>query len=320
MKEKKKGFLFCFLLLGILGCASVPEIRPPRLPKRALRPEEGYYLKALLKVVDALYEVDTLDTALEQKKYLDKLLQITPGEAEVYWRYARLCAWMWEWEQNGKKRDQWAQKGLEYAGKGLYLNPNSVATHYYYALCLGMYLDCHKTAVLKGVPKLIRHAKRACKIDETFDYAGPHRLLGRVYLEAPEHLGGDLDKAIEHLERAVELFPGYPENLYSLALAYLEDEEREEATKLLEKVAFSHFEVSPRILYTTRIKALEKLAKLYPKREKYLLKLIELYIQQGERKKAEKLLEAAQKQYSSPRVQKRLAQLRTHLAEKKKSP
>ena len=118
----------------------------------------------------------------------------------------------------------------------------------------------------------------------------------------------------------MELFPKYPENLYSLALAYLEDEEKEEATKLLEKVAFSHFEVSPRILYTTRIKALEKLAKLYPNREKYLLKLIELYIQQGERKKAEKLLEAAQKQYSSPRVQKRLAQLRTHLAEKKKSP
>lgn len=80
-------------------------------------------------------------------------------------------------------------------------------------------------------------ARRAIEIDPGHDGAGPHRVLGALYLRAPGPPTGvgSLRRALRHLERAVELAPDEAENLLFLAEAYLEDGRPDEAGALLDR-------------------------------------------------------------------------------------
>jgi hypothetical protein len=74
----------------------------------------------------------------------------------------------------------------------------------------------------------------ARQLDERFDHAGPDRGLGLLYLDAPT-LGsiGSRTKARQHLRRAVELAPDYPENRLNLVEAYVKWSERADAGREL---------------------------------------------------------------------------------------
>jgi tetratricopeptide (TPR) repeat protein len=65
---------------------------------------------------------------------------------------------------------------------------------------------------------------KAIALDERFDYAGPDRSLGLLYLETPGWPAsiGSKKKARRHLERAVKISPDYPGNRLDLADAALE--------------------------------------------------------------------------------------------------
>jgi hypothetical protein len=67
-----------------------------------------------------------------------------------------------------------------------------------------------------------REFSLARKLDEHFADAGPDHNLGLLYRDAPA-LGsiGSRAKARQHLQRAVELAPQYPEKRLNLIEAYL---------------------------------------------------------------------------------------------------
>ncbi len=82
-------------------------------------------------------------------------------------------------------------------------------------------------AARQGVgDRLRRYAEVILSIDERFENAGGHRLLGRLHALAPRipFVTGwvDRDKAISELERAVALGPGDPTNELYLAEAILD--------------------------------------------------------------------------------------------------
>jgi tetratricopeptide (TPR) repeat protein len=65
--------------------------------------------------------------------------------------------------------------------------------------------------------------KKAIALDPKYDYAGAHRSLGLLYLDAPGWPTsiGSKSKARQHLEKAVELNPEYPGNRLCLLEAQL---------------------------------------------------------------------------------------------------
>ena len=96
-------------------------------------------------------------------------------------------------------------------------------------------------AARQGVAGKIRDlARTAILVDERFETAGGHRILGRLHTEAPRIplITGwvDRDLAVSHLERAVELAPDDPMNRLYLADALLRFRPRREreATAMLE--------------------------------------------------------------------------------------
>ena len=90
---------------------------------------------------------------------------------------------------------------------------------------------------LKLVGQMEREFTLAGKLDKQFDFAGADRNLGLLYRDAPA-IGsiGSRSKARQHLERAVELAPKYPENRLNLAEAYLKWGDRDGARSQLKAV------------------------------------------------------------------------------------
>ena len=81
---------------------------------------------------------------------------------------------------------------------------------YWYASNLG------KFAVAKGFTTTLFYKDRIYAVmqhvlglDETFFHGAPHRYFGAFYAKAPAFAGGDMDKAKQHFDKALELDPNY---------------------------------------------------------------------------------------------------------------
>lgn len=99
-------------------------------------------------------------------------------------------------------------------------------------------------AARQGVGGRVRDdAEAVIALDESYENAGGHRLLGRLHAVAPRvpFFTGWVDraKALEELRRAVELGPDEPYNALYLAEAILDHrpQDRSEALRLLEELA-----------------------------------------------------------------------------------
>ncbi len=86
-------------------------------------------------------------------------------------------------------------------------------------------------------PKLVVLARRALELDETVQFAGPHRFFGAYYAALPGIAGGDMKKSRTHFDRAIELAPQFLDNHVMLASDWaLEEGDRDLARREIEFV------------------------------------------------------------------------------------
>ena len=112
------------------------------------------------------------------------------------------------------------QKGQSYAETLIGEEPNRVEGHYWLAMNL-----CGQADVgghLMGwrlLPRIVEELQRAVALDGAYDQAGAHRVLGRIYFEAPAWpmSVGDMQKSRQHLQAAVRLSPAISTNHLYLA-------------------------------------------------------------------------------------------------------
>jgi hypothetical protein len=116
------------------------------------------------------------------------------------------------------EREPIALKGIAAGRAAIGIDANSAPAHYYLALNLGQDARTKMLGALKLLTEMEHELKRAAELDPKFDYGGPNRTLGDLYLEAPGWPTsiGSKSKARQNLERAVELAPEYPDNHLSL--------------------------------------------------------------------------------------------------------
>lgn len=136
---------------------------------------------------------------------------------------------------NSAERASLAREGIAACRQSIVRNPAYAPTHYYLAMDLGQLADTEIWSALTLVREMEREFKMAASLDPLFDYAGPERNLGLLYLEAPR-IGsiGSRRKAREFLESAVKLAPDYPENLLNLLEAYLKWDEPDRASEQMQ--------------------------------------------------------------------------------------
>ena len=156
--------------------------------------------------------------------------QAEPRSTEAAWRFARACFDLADIATNRAERAAIANEGIAACEPLVARSPDLVQAHYYLGMNLAELAQTKGLGALKLVKQMEREFTVACKLDERFDYAGADRNLGLLYRDAPA-IGsiGSRTKAREHLERAVELAPDYPENRLNLIEAYLKWGNRQDA-------------------------------------------------------------------------------------------
>ena len=112
------------------------------------------------------------------------------------------------------------QKGQSYAETLIREEPNRVEGHYWLAMNLCGQADVGgKLLGHRLLPRILEELKRSVALDAAYDQAGAHRVLGRIYYEAPGWplSVGDMQKSRQHLQAAVRLSPATSTNHLYLA-------------------------------------------------------------------------------------------------------
>jgi tetratricopeptide (TPR) repeat protein len=108
------------------------------------------------------------------------------------------------------------------------------AAAYYLGALMGLLIEEEGLTAAGEVPRFQEAMERAEKKPET-DMGGPLRALGMLYLRAPAWPAGvgDLELALEFLEKAGREYPDHPENHLFFAYALEEDDQIPEAREAL---------------------------------------------------------------------------------------
>jgi len=157
---------------------------------------------------------------------------------------SRICLHLAEREASQEKREKLAAEGVRFAETALAQGGNG-AVHYYLAANLGLAVREHITLAVENLGRLEREMKQALALTPGIDDGGPLRLLGALYLKAPAWPSGigDIDKALELLEKAAREHPGHPLNHLFYAQALWEDGEEDALNQ-----AKSEFALGERLL------------------------------------------------------------------------
>jgi tetratricopeptide (TPR) repeat protein len=192
-----------------------------------------------LSEADGLLQSPTLDLP-QARQALSLYEQTLSGSgalnAPLLTRLARACFILGDMSAKGQ-REGYYEKGRGYAERLLQQEPAGVVGHYWLAMNLAGLADVG--GALRGrklLPDILKELERAAAIDETYDQAGAHRVLGRIYYEAPRppFSVGDLNKSLAHLSAAVRLAPETSTNHFYLAETLLRLGDKARARQELE--------------------------------------------------------------------------------------
>jgi len=147
---------------------------------------------------------------------------------ELQWRLARAYFLMTEHVPLSGQGEGYAALGVSHGGQAVAHADDRVEGHYY--LALNMVKTVEASAEVDKLEPMLEVARRAVAIDPGFDAAGPLRLVGKVFMVAPEWPTsvGDRDEAVEMLKRAVTLAPT-PMNRLFLGQAFYHVDDFEQA-------------------------------------------------------------------------------------------
>ena len=169
----------------------------------------------------------------EQARY-----RSAPGEAAAAWNFARACFDLAGVATNKTERASLAEQGIAAAQQALARESNSAPAYYYLGMNLGQLAKTRGLSALRLVNQMQRAFIRAHDLEEQIDWAGPDRNLGLLYRDAPAIASvGSRSQAREHLKRAVELAPRYPDNRLNLIETYLNWGETNSAQRELTALA-----------------------------------------------------------------------------------
>jgi tetratricopeptide (TPR) repeat protein len=131
------------------------------------------------------------------------------------------------------------RQGEVYARMLIAEDPHRTEGHYWLAMNLCGQADAGGYMLGRRLlPQIIQELERAVALNDTYDQAGAHRVLGRIYFEAPAWpmSVGDLQKSLKHLQTAVRLAPKNSTNHLYLAQTLYRLHYRALAQRELEQV------------------------------------------------------------------------------------
>jgi len=161
------------------------------------------------------------------RKFLSRR-EAEPTNLVVAWQFAAACFDKCEFSRTDSERAEIANQGITACQWALSEDPRLAPAHYYLGMDLAQLARTKLLGALSLLDRVEHEWMYTIQLDENFDYAGGERNLGLLYLDAPGWPVslGDRGRARQHLLRAVNLHPEYPENHLNLIEAYLKWHDR----------------------------------------------------------------------------------------------
>ena len=123
------------------------------------------------------------------------------------------------------------------AGKAaVQLQPNKPEGHFWLGANYGGTAAHSTLSNLSSFQDIKGEMEAVLKLDESYQGYSAYVGLGRLYLQAPKVLGGDVGKAIDYLEKGLKLNPNNTVMRFHLAEAYEANNRDTEAKKEIETI------------------------------------------------------------------------------------
>jgi tetratricopeptide (TPR) repeat protein len=224
-------------VVAVCGCRSIHNVRVGPDQSQTLTTDEA---QKLHEEGEALYNQQprSLASVTNAARLLEQAARNLPDDYAAQWQAAQAFEFLAENETRPELRRESARHGIVLAHRARELKPDGVEGYYWYALTVGLLADVDRAYGLDAVGEMQAALKRAIELDERYDFAGPLRVLGILYLRTPQPPAsiGSPRKGLQLLRRAVEFFPDYPENYLYLADALHDNGRVDEAKEALRKV------------------------------------------------------------------------------------
>jgi tetratricopeptide (TPR) repeat protein len=180
----------------------------------------------------------TLERVVRAAQLLEQSARTLRDDYDPQWQAAQALAFLAENGLHPVIRKDAAKRGIVVSRHARELKPDRVEGHYWYALNVGLLADVDRSYGLNAVTEMQMALNRAIELDERYDFGGPLCVLGLLHLRtpAPPVSIGSPRKGLRLLQRAVELFPDYPENYVYLAEALRDTGKPDEARKAINVV------------------------------------------------------------------------------------
>lgn len=169
----------------------------------------------------------------------DELIDLVEKDPQCAWAYGLLSEinyWLGEYADDADDKLFFFNEGVECGKEGVAIDEDSLESNFWLAVNYGSYGQ--EKGIMQSlalVNPIKEAAEKALELDEKYFYGGPFRVLGRLYHKAPgfPFSIGNTRKAIEYLEKAVELGPKFFLNRLFLAEAYISNRSKEKAREQL---------------------------------------------------------------------------------------
>jgi tetratricopeptide (TPR) repeat protein len=236
--RSRVGPLALFGLVTLSFVGGCPLEKPPVTPAATVKETDLPGDRAqLLEYADRETRVETVESLQNAIKALERA-DASGKTYDTEWRLARAYARLCDQLEDTVRCEELSLKGVTAAREAVAADGARVEGQYYLGTTLGQYAFVKKLKAKELVPQLLEAARAAVKADERYDYAGPLRLLGSVYAQAPEPPTsvGDHDEGIKLLTRAIRLAGAYPQNHLLLADAHVINRDLDLAEREYQKV------------------------------------------------------------------------------------
>lgn len=173
----------------------------------------------------------------------EKALAVETGSVEASWKLARACYWLGKHTDGDDAKLAIYKKGIDVAKRAISLDAKSVESHFWLGVSYGKYGETKGIMnSLALVDPIKKEMQIVLELDESFDGGGGHRVLGRLYHKLPGIAGGDTEKALDHLKKALKFDESRLLNHLFLAEVYIAADDEKNARKHLKFIIDAPFE------------------------------------------------------------------------------
>ena len=157
-----------------------------------------------------------------------------PSDYDIAWRLAKYNYYLGAHSPEPSEQEKAYRDGIEAGKQAIQLQDSKADGHFWLGANYGGAAQISLLAGLSEVEDIKQEMETVLKLDQGYQSASAYMVLGQVYLESPKLLGGDVQKAIDYLEKGIKIGPDNTLLRVKLAQAYAEAHRNAEAQRQLD--------------------------------------------------------------------------------------